>query len=273
MLAHQLVGDAGARRWIAVAHGILGSGKNWRSFARKLSERIGWGAVLIDLRMHGESQDLEGPHTIDAAAADVIELVAALRDRGRQVAALLGHSFGGKVITAARPGIDDLEALWLIDSSPTARPGAMEADERPAAVTALEALEAIERRFDSRDQFVAALGERGLAAPVARWLALNLVRDGDDFVLGIDLAAIRALLADYFARDTWPELEAGAPVIDAAIAGRQSALDAGDLGRLEALERAGKVRLHRFDDAGHWIHVDAPGALLDAVASGLEARR
>lgn len=271
MLAHQLVGDSDAAAWIAIAHGILGSKGNWRSFARKLTAASGWGAVLVDLRMHGESQGISGPHTIEAAAADVVELVTALSDRGHRVAALLGHSFGGKVMTAASAGIGGLELLWLIDSSPSARPDAMNQAMQDASVVAvLEALEQVGRRFESRDQFVAALEERGLATAVGQWLALNLVRDDGGFALGLELPAIRALLADYFATDTWARLEAGDPIVDVAIAGRASALDAGDLVRLDELERGGTVRCHRFPEAGHWIHVDAQAALLEAVVASLE---
>ena len=269
-LAYQLAGETDADRWIAITHGIFGRGSNWRSFARQLGRRIGWGAVLIDLRMHGESRDRPGPHTVDAAAADVVELVASLRDRGVVIAALLGHSFGGKVIACARPSLDELESLWLVDSSPSARPEAMKTS---AAYRVLELLEATVagQRFESREAFVAALAGRGLAAPVARWLALNLDRDDGGFVFALDLAAIRALLVDYFNRDAWAEIAAGPPVVDVALAGRESALDADDRRRLEALEGEGAVRLHRFEEPGHWIHVDAAEALVEAVASGLGA--
>src|SRR5436305_214981 len=85
-LAHALVtapsvgaGSAPAR-WMLFLHGILGSGANWRTFAKQIvAERPSWGAVLVDLRLHGESQQGFGPpHTIAAAARDVAELIAAL---------------------------------------------------------------------------------------------------------------------------------------------------------------------------------------------------
>jgi|LauGreSuBDMM15SN_2_FD.fasta_scaffold1036615_1 pimeloyl-ACP methyl ester carboxylesterase len=34
-------------------HGILGSGKNWSSFAKRVAQQCGLQALLIDLRCHG----------------------------------------------------------------------------------------------------------------------------------------------------------------------------------------------------------------------------
>jgi hypothetical protein len=56
--------------------------------------------LLVDLRCHGESAaaagapPVPGPHTVDAAARDVLEL---LRERRMFPQMLIGHSFGGKV--------------------------------------------------------------------------------------------------------------------------------------------------------------------------------
>jgi len=56
-------------RWFAVLHGIFGSGRNWASVARRVVRaRPEWGAVLVDLREHGESVGFEPPHTLDRAA-------------------------------------------------------------------------------------------------------------------------------------------------------------------------------------------------------------
>ena len=72
---HVLVAPTGASaptQWLLVLHGILGSGVNWRTFAKRLvTARPEWGAVLVDLRMHGESQGAPPPHTLASAAVDV----------------------------------------------------------------------------------------------------------------------------------------------------------------------------------------------------------
>src|SRR5688500_19013260 len=112
-------------RWFVFLHGILGSGANWRTFARQIvAARPEWGALLVDLRLHGESRDLLPPHTLAAAARDVALAVEA---RGGGVRAVLGHSFGGKVAIAlagelAGAANGPLDDLFVVDSTPGARP-------------------------------------------------------------------------------------------------------------------------------------------------------
>ena len=116
-----------AEKWMVFLHGILGSGANWRSFARRwVQGRKGWGAVLVDLRDHGDSRGLPGPHTVAAAGADLVALAEAVTQaRGGRVAAVLGHSFGGKVAIAAaeqlRAAGHELDELWIIDAPPGPR--------------------------------------------------------------------------------------------------------------------------------------------------------
>lgn len=77
-LAHAILKEPSSTpsRWMFFLHGILGSGANWRTFAKQIvTARPEWGAVLVDLRLHGESQSgFAKPHTIAAAADDVLAL-------------------------------------------------------------------------------------------------------------------------------------------------------------------------------------------------------
>ncbi|WP_420635235.1 alpha/beta fold hydrolase [Candidatus Palauibacter sp.] len=73
------VAGAGAQRWLYVLNGIYGTGRNWASFARRLvAGRPEWGAVLVDLRLHGHSRGFEPPHTLAACVHDLLGLSAAL---------------------------------------------------------------------------------------------------------------------------------------------------------------------------------------------------
>lgn len=59
-------------------HGILGSRKNWGSFARRLAQEFPkWQFLLVDLRCHGDSASLKkrGTHTVASAALDVLKLL------------------------------------------------------------------------------------------------------------------------------------------------------------------------------------------------------
>ncbi len=232
-------GDAAPAAWLALTHGIYGAGGNRRAIARKLVERRpDWGVILVDLRQHGRSPAGDPPHTVEAAAADLVALASELGG----IAALAGHSFGGKVALAARasasprapsrpplrpplphhcahhsprhrarPRAPDL----LLDASPSARPGALadlveqrrrgaRADGAPAQSAG--AARGLHRRPD----------HRRTGARAAQWLATNLVA-GEPALpsrapasrtppprrscCGPISRPIRSMLADYFALD------------------------------------------------------------------------
>ena len=88
---------------IFVCHGILGSGLNWRTFCRNLQkERPELEFYLIDLRCHGRSPTLRPPHTVESCANDLLDL---MKDVGTPHA-IIGHSFGGKVVLSVAQQIN-----------------------------------------------------------------------------------------------------------------------------------------------------------------------
>ncbi|QQR80105.1 MAG: hypothetical protein IPJ69_12345 [Deltaproteobacteria bacterium] len=51
----------------------MGRGRNWQRFATELVQRKpDIEAVLVDLRLHGESQGFDPPHTVRACGEDVV---------------------------------------------------------------------------------------------------------------------------------------------------------------------------------------------------------
>lgn len=265
-LHHERIARTGATpaAWLLLTHGIYGAGSNWRSIARKLHERRpDWGVVLVDLRLHGRSEAGEPPHTLDAAARDVRALVDELGD----IDALAGHSFGGKVVLAARALAPALQT-WVLDASPSARPAAI-ADRSNSVVAVLELMEQLPATWARRDDFVAAVTAAGHDLGLAQWLAMNLVADAPGAPLSsrLDLPAIRALLTDYFARDLWDA--AASPdggELAFVIATRSPALDAADRARLAELPP--HVHTHQIE-SGHWLHIEAPAAVVELFASHL----
>jgi pimeloyl-ACP methyl ester carboxylesterase len=271
ILAHDLLGSG--ERWMLVLHGILGRRSNWRSFTRRwLESRPGWGAVLVDLREHGDSQGFPPPHTVTAAAHDLVELRAALEsEQGGRVAGVMGHSFGGKVALAGAAALreagEPLDELWIIDAPVGPRQSSREALSEGVIAT----LESLAPSFASRKAFIAALGDAGISKPTAQWLAMNLV-EGDDahwrFALKLD--HIRALIADFAQLDLWPtldaELDAGLKA-GLVIADRSEAVSPEERQRAQTFADQGRLKLEVIKDAGHWVHVDAPKQLLEILKS------
>lgn len=254
-------------RFMLFLHGILGTRANWRGIARRFVEgREGWGAVLIDLREHGESLGRPGPHTVSAAAADVAELERSL---DLPIAGALGHSFGGKVVLhwLQGRGAAPTEA-WIIDASPS--PSAVDG-QATATGEVLRTLARLPREWPSREAFVTAVADAGQPEAIAQWLAMNLRRtESGNRVFGPDLTAIRSLVEDYGREDLWevvehPPLHA---TLDFVVGGRSPVFSTADRTRARKIAaRDPRVSIHVLPGAGHWVHVDAPDALVALLTS------
>jgi len=262
-LAHTRIVAPGASpaRDLYFLHGILGSRSNWRSIAKRLVHaRPDLGAVLVDLREHGDSGSRPGAPTLASCAGD---LDALAQELDRPVAGVLGHSFGGKVALCwSQIRGASLEEVWVIDSTPGPR-----LDRRGSEhlLEVLGALRAMPKTWPTRRDFITRLVGAGFAESLAQWLAMNLKPDAPHgLVFSVDLDAIEALLVDYFAQDLWPAVEhSAASALHLVIGGRSNVFDADDRVRAQKIaDVRANVELHVVADAGHFVHVDAPDALL-----------
>ncbi len=250
-------------QWLVMTHGIYGSGSNWRGIARKINERRPeWGIVLVDLRQHGRSEPGTPPHTVAACADDLAALVSELGD----ITALAGHSFGGKVVLETRALVRVVQT-WMLDASPSTRPAYMK-DPDNSVIRVLELMERLPRTWARREDFVAAVVADGHAPGLAQWLAMNIVPDAAGVMtLRLDTAALRAMITDYASIDLWPTLlDPAHGRVEIVVAQRASVFTPADREKLAHLP--GHVHAHTLD-AGHWLHIDAPGAVVDLIAAEL----
>ncbi len=253
--------DAAPERWLMVLHGIYGAGRNWGSVARGLvAERPEWGALLVDMREHGESRGFSGPHTIEATAADL----AAVEAPG-SVRAVLGHSFGGKV--ALLRGRDDeaVEQVWVVDSTPESR------EPEGGAWGMLRVLREMPEEFGEREEAVEALESRGVVHPIAVWMTTNLERSEGGLRWAIDLDDMESMLRDFFRADLWELVESPREGLELHFirATESSVLGLAQADRIRAAGvRTGRVFVHDVQ-GGHWLNGDNPEALVELLAARL----
>ena len=259
--------------WLLAVHGIFGSGGNLKTMARALVEVLPtWSILLIDLRGHGRSLAGDPPQTMASAANDLVELAHRERGEGRHVCAVLGHSLGGKVALAVREQAPPwLEATVVLDSSPSARPGALQDTAHQNTVPrVLRLLESMPSELASREAFVARIEREGFPQSMAQWLAMNLERTEDGVRLGIDLQVMRDLLTDYYARDMWNSLAGGSGSVCVVVAEKSEALASADQTKLAALVANNpSVFSAVIADAGHWLHAEKPTEVANVVAEFL----
>lgn len=264
LLNHSHVTAEGSEpeRWLLVLHGIYGSGRNWGSIARRLvDERPEWGALLVDLRLHGLSQGFSPPHTLAAAAGDVDRLVTGL---DFHAAAVLGHSFGGKVaLMYARRHAEDLRQVWVMDSTPAVREPEGSAWKMLAAVRSLPA------EFESRSAAVAGIESQGYPKPIAQWMAMNLQPDEGIYRWRLDLDGVEQMLRDFFRTDLWDVIEEPPTGVELHFvkATKSGTLDAGSVARIQAA--AGDAVFLHLIEGGHWLNADNPDAVVALLTSEL----
>lgn len=260
-------GSAKPERWMYLLHGIYGAGRNWNAVARRLvTERPDWGVVSIDLRGHGGSPAGTPPHTVEACADDLAALSAAA-DPAPPASAVMGHSFGGKVATVFAAREDSVRALFVVDSTPSAR---------PPSGSAWKMLEALERNpgpFPDRNSGIAAVESEGYPRAVAQWMGTNLTETAPgrwEWRLALD--QMTSLLNSFFELDAWPSLRQAAESgvhVDLLRATESSIMDEADRTRLAEMSDSGlAVRLTPVR-GGHWLNADNPDRVVELLKERL----
>ena len=263
VLPHDRFAHGTPDQWAFLCHGILGSRRNWRSFARKLAERRPeLGIITVDLRNHGDNPPRPGPHTLAACAQDLDRLAVHLDIRP---SVLIGHSFGGKVVLQYAASLPvGLEQVWVLDSRPETIPAAEIAESDVNRVIA--ALQALPADFANRQDVVPLLTEQGFSRMLARWMTTNLRRTADGtWTWRFQLGPVSEMIADYYTADlrsvlTTPVPDLSVHVVRAARSTRwpQSILD-----WFASLPAGAPGQLHLLEDSDHWVHVDNPDGLLE----------
>ena len=93
-LKFEIFGDIKEQKIVLVAHGLFGSGKNWRGVAKKISD-LGRKVIVVDMRNHGASF-WHKSHRYEDLAKDLVHIVSKFGDS----ADIIGHSMGGKAAMA-----------------------------------------------------------------------------------------------------------------------------------------------------------------------------
>jgi pimeloyl-ACP methyl ester carboxylesterase len=155
-----------------------------------------------------------------------------------------------------------IAAVIVLDVGPGPLPAAGE------VAALLDVLLRMPETMPSRAEARAALMAEGLTAPLADWLLLNLTPRADVYGWRIDRAALAALHARIAAEDLWPAIESpGLPGTARCVRGGSSRfVSDDDAARLQA---AG-CPVITIPGAGHFLHVEQPRLVADAVAASLE---
>lgn len=238
---YKCMGPTTATRQAAILHGLLGSHRNWQTFARALVEKVpDFSAACMDLRNHGHSTGFPAPHTLQSSVAD---LLTTARSNALWPSTLIGHSMGGKVLLSLAAS-SEVMAEWrdntpdgkvdifVVDSFPGTR------DDHETGGASLDGVESVLKLvraapfpIPSRQWVVDTAAQHGLDKATSAWLASNITHlDAEThgevtpktgassaatspaaFRWLFDPDTATHLFQDYLATDLWPVLVDGPP--------------------------------------------------------------
>lgn len=265
---------------VVLVHGILGSKKNLRAFARRLLENCpSWQAILVDLRCHGESylrtqQHPASTHNVQSAAKDILQLLNSLKIFPR---VLVGHSFGGKVIMSMAQqfgkALPRPVQAWVLD----ALPGEVRNDDdsgQDHPYDLIKTLQSIPLPIKSRSDLINELISKGFSKSIATWMTTNLVpmnssnSTQNGFRWSFDLTGIEQLYKSYEMECLWSFLKSPPEGLKVDfVRAEHSQFRWGGIDE-DVIHSYGH-QVHFLEDSGHWVHTDNPSGLLQIMRHSL----
>lgn len=235
---------------LVLLHGLFGSAANWRGVAKRLSgdRRV----LVMDMRNHGRSFN-DRHMTYPEMARDVLDTLDAA---GMERAHLLGHSMGGKAaMVAALEQPERLDHLVVVDIAPV-----IYTHTHMPLVEAMMSLNlaGLKSRGEA-DEKLAGHSENRM---VRQFLLQSLESTEDGYRWRLNLEALKHGMEDLVG---FPDLDG--KVFD----GPTLFLFGADSDYVQAEQHP---RIERYfpnaeyvsiGNAGHWVHVDQPEALVKNV--------
>jgi pimeloyl-ACP methyl ester carboxylesterase len=236
---------------LVILHGLFGFSDNWQTHAKKLSSY--YRIILVDLRNHGHSP-WSDEFSYQLMADDLKELID---DLGIKKMHLLGHSMGGKVaMLFAQQHTKSIDKLIVVDIGIKAYP--MHHQHILAGMHAID-LSVI----TARSQAETILKEHIESDGVRQFLLKNLYwKDKGQLAWRMNIDVLEREMPEILA--AIPEKETFVPTLFIRGALSNYILDE-DFSAIE--EVFPEAEFVTIENAGHWVHAEAPEEFMDAVLS------
>jgi esterase len=240
---------------IIILHGLFGTADNWQTVGKKLAEH--YTVYLVDQRNHGRS-----PHHPQMTYVDMAEdLHHFMEAHWIFKAHIIGHSMGGKTaMQFAWMYPDMVEKLIVVDIAPKAYPGGHEEIFR--ALQKLDLSQA-ESRSDAEEALKADISSLG----IRQFLLKNLSRKKEGgYQWKMNLDALWGHYDDILAQPPHKGEYTGPALFIRG--GKSHYIQEADEALIQKEFPGAKVAT--VEEAGHWVHAEAPKALLQQVHTFLK---
>ena len=240
---------------IIILHGLFGTLDNWQTIAKKLAEH--YTVYIVDQRNHGRSPHFE-EMDYELMASDI---KAFMESQWIYSCHLIGHSMGGKTaMQFAADYPDILEKLIVVDIAPKVYEGGHQAIFD--ALFSLD-LDQIQSRKEADQLLATQIEDFG----IRQFLLKNLTRSKEGgYQWKMNLPIIYQSYSSILST-----IEPSEPFEKETLfirGGQSNYIQSSD----ELLIKAQfpMATIQTIESAGHWVHAEAPNALLDMVLSFLD---
>lgn len=261
---------------VLLAHGGHDHGRMWDRFAPRFAA-LGFHAVAIDIRGHGDSGRLASGMMWTAATIDLCELAGVLSPDGRPIG-MIGHSMGaGQVLSAAATAPERVAWVVALDSLGPPREAFDDGDLVEAATASLDRIARATSRpprvWATRAEMAARRGEVNHRLP--RDVLDHLVEHGTLEVDGGFVWKTDPMLSqgvpDGFSVDM---ILAGfgdvaAPVLALMASEHDTWSDLDDDEVERRIARFPDARRRSIPGAGHYVHIEQPDLVLQEIEAFL----
>ena len=247
-LNKQVFGKPSKHATLLIAHGLFGSGRNWRAIANRLSRDRQ--VITVDMRNHGDSF-WSNSHSYADMASDLASMVGQI---GGPVD-VLGHSMGGKA------------AMFLALQNPTNMNRLIVADIAPVTYTHsqmpnIKIMQNLEiSQFTRRSEIENAINEHLNDAATSAFLAQNFIISEQGNSWKINLKALAYNMDKIMG---FPNVSTTFHNDTIFIIGNNSDyVQAKHYNEIDRLFPNHKI--HSIKGAGHWVHAEAPREFIQTV--------
>ncbi|KAA9325469.1 alpha/beta fold hydrolase [Adhaeribacter soli] len=245
----------GEGRPFVILHGLFGTSDNWQTLGRRFSETHK--VYLADMRNHGRTEH-SAAFDYQLMADDIKEFV---ESENLQDPIIMGHSMGGKAaMQFALQNPELLSELIVVDIAPKSYPP--HHDEIIAGLKAID-LASLKSRNEADEQLKAYVPE----ADTRLFLLKNLYRKEDNtFAWRANLQAVEENI-DKLTNNI--QLASSFPKPTLFIrGGRSRYIKPEDTATIKEYFPA--ARIETIEEAGHWVHAEAPEKFYDIVMNFLK---
>lgn len=232
---------------IVILHGLFGTLDNWQTIAKQLAEQ--YTVYIVDQRNHGRSPHLDEMNYHLMAE----DLKTFMESQWMYKAHIVGHSMGGKTaMQFALEYPEMVDTLVVIDIAPKTY-----VDGHSSIFEALMSIDL--NRLESRNQAEDELRKRIPDYGVRQFLLKNLTRSkSGGFIWKMNLPVLHKHYSDILQATTGDMAFEGRTLF---IRGSRSdyILPEDEPNILSLFPNA---RIETVRNAGHWVHAEAPAALL-----------